>query len=269
MMLVWIIIEVLVLFLFYEFPPVKDEQECTEDSNSSPSSEKPQSPPCRTNADDGDTDIDDKVHHVTPSDSSSESSGKDNCSELDQSGKTSENYDNDWELPDSNFDGEKSLLLPSRPAAGLSINRTPNLSRRSPIQPITLYGTFEDSVAKEDLENSSAQTSNAVAVRLSFWKRVGKAQKHLLWLVSEVLREEIVLLLSVLFVTMFNQTAIEVYVCVWVCRGIETASCPGPRTSCALHVGLGTRLGLKNPIFDTAITNLYSRASDKGDGFNI
>lgn len=263
MMLVWIIIELLVLFLFYEFPPVKDEQECTEESNSSPSSEKPQSPPCRTNADDGDTDIDDKVHHVTPSDSSSESSGKDNYSELDESGKTSENYDNaDCELPDSN--GEKSLLLPSRPAAGLSINRTPNLSRRSPIQPNTLYGTFEDSVAKEDLENSSSQTSNSVAVRLSFWERVGKAQKHLLWLMSEFLREEIVLLLSVLFVTMFNQTAIEVYVCVWVCRGIEVVPFPGPRTNCALHVGLGTRLGLKSLILDTAFTKLYSRASDKG-----
>ena len=207
MMLVWIIIELLVLFLFYEFPPVKEE-ECSEESNPSPSSVEPHSP-CRTNTGNGDTDIDDKEYHVTPVQSDS-SSGKDNSCELDQSKK---NYNRtDCEPPDSNLEDEKSpLLLPSRPSTGLSINRTPNLSRRDPALPgNTLYGTFEDSVAKEDMEDSSSRTPNSVAARLSFWERVMKTQKHLWWLLLEFLREEIVVLLSVLFVTMFNQTTIEV-----------------------------------------------------------
>lgn len=41
-------------------------------------------------------------------------------------------------------------------------------------------------------------------------EKVGRLRKHVWWLISEFTREQIIVLLSVLFVTMFDQTAIEV-----------------------------------------------------------
>ena len=107
MALVWIAIELMVLFLFFEFPPVNDKEENDGESNPSPSSVvKPPSPDCRTNADD----VDDKLDHVTSDQSyfSSESKGNSGQFQI-----TSEDCRNatDYRTPDPNLSDEKSPLV--------------------------------------------------------------------------------------------------------------------------------------------------------------
>ena len=213
MALVWIAIELMVLLLFFEFPPVNDEEGSDSESNPSPSSlVKPPSPDCRTD------DVDDKLGHVT-SDQSDFSSGSNGNSS--QSQITSEDGRNatGYRTPDPNPSDEKlPLLLPSQPPVGLSMNRTPNLSRRGPIQfRGTSYGAVDDSIDKKDLENTSSLDSSAATIRVSLWERVRATLKRVFRLLLEFLREEIVVLLAILFVTMFTQTAVEVCVCVCVC----------------------------------------------------
>ena len=214
MALVWIAIELMVLFLFFEFPPVNDEEESDGESNPSPSSVvKPPSPDCRTNADD----VDDKLGHVTSDQSYFSSESKGNSGQFQITSKDCHNATG-YRTPDPNLSDEKSpLVLPSQSPVGPSINRTPSLSRHGPT-PFhgTSYGAVEDSIDKKDLENTSSLDSSAVAIRVSLREKVRTILKRVFWLLLEFLREEIVVLLSILFVTMFDQTAVEVCVCVCV-----------------------------------------------------
>ena len=75
------------------------------------------------------------------------------------------------------------------------------------------------SVNRPPLYNSNSNNPNEESVTVqsnegkpSFCQRIGRALRHLAWMISELLREEMVVLLAVLFVTMFSQTTTEVYV---------------------------------------------------------
>lgn len=50
------------------------------------------------------------------------------------------------------------------------------------------------------------------SVRISGYQRLMKARHYIVFVASQTVREEIVVLLAVLFLTVFSQTAIEVYI---------------------------------------------------------
>ena len=57
-----------------------------------------------------------------------------------------------------------------------------------------------------DIESSSQSVNESGRGRLT------RATQYVIFVVSQIIREEIVVLLAVLFLTMFSQTAIEVYI---------------------------------------------------------
>ena len=118
-----------------------------------------------------------------------------------------------------NFHKETSPLLSdysdsSTPEHRTAVTVMTNGVHSPALPPPPNYGSIqspvqeeEDSVSNyEDIVGEEGEYSSTV----SGADQLKKAGRYFIWIISELLREEIVVLLSVLFMTMFNQAAIEV-----------------------------------------------------------
>lgn len=175
MFIIWIIIEVLFLFLFYELPTVIENDSTT----------KPQSP----------------HHKTTPHSEHLPSGPSANIQQATIPGDSMSDY---AKTANGLLVGSQSTTVEVQNGGDGTSEQSPLLSRFS-VNKTTLYNT-----------NSKNQTEEAVAsesqvhVHPSCWQRLKKTGGHFVWSVSELLREEMVVLLAILFITMFSQTTTEV-----------------------------------------------------------
>ena len=167
--------EVLFIFTFYSLPPVKEElsvdkQQSPKHKNAAQSNRLHGGPTAAAHANI-------QVEGNIPDES---------LGEVTKSTKDMFKYSQSVQVQDG-AQSENSPLLPR-----LSVNRPP------------LYNS-----------NSNNPHEEAVTVRgnegkPSLCQRIDRALRHLAWMISELLREEMVVLLAILFVTMFSQTTTEV-----------------------------------------------------------
>lgn len=170
MVLVWTFIEILFIFLFFHLPTIKDEEDET-----APATENTQ--------------------EVTKEEEAEEEEEGEEV----KTSSTSGIYSNAV-AADSSRSGRgssHSLTSSSEDHAGLNMENEPLIARKSPnIQ----YGT-----------QPQEESYQPVKKRKSLWhSEIVGLVKHVLWALNEMLREEVVILLAVLFITLFNQMTLEV-----------------------------------------------------------
>lgn len=175
MTVIWIIVEVLFIFMFYSLPPVKEElsvdkQWSPKHKNAVQSNQLHSGPTAAAHANI-------QVEGNIPDES---------LGEVTKSTKDMFKYSQSVQVQDG-AQNENSPLLPR-----LSVNRPP------------LYNSNSNN------PNEGTVTVKGNERKPSFCQRIGRALRHLAWMSSELLREEMVVLLAVLFVTMFSQTTTEV-----------------------------------------------------------
>lgn len=171
MTIIWILVELLFIFMFYHLPPVKEEL----------SVDKQQSPKHNINT----AQVDQL--HVNVGPSAVEGSIPDeSLGEVTKSTKDMFKYSQSVQVQDGT-QSENSPLLPR-----FSVNRP------------SAYNSNSNNPHEE------AVTVQGNALKPSCCQRIASALRHLAWMISELLREEMVVLLAVLFVTMFSQTTTEV-----------------------------------------------------------
>ena len=178
MTIIWVIVEVLFILMFYHLPPVEEVLLL----------EKQRSPKHKNNA---------QVDHLHSGPTAAANNvliegniPDESLGEVTKSTKDMFKYSQSVQVQDG-APSENSPLLPH-----FSVNRPPTYCNNS---------------------NSNNPHEEAVTVQASEGKpnslcqRVGSALRHLAWMISELLREEMVVLLAILFITIFSQTTTEVY----------------------------------------------------------
>ena len=175
MTIIWIIMEVLFIFMFYKLPPIKEG--ITEEETSAQSQKHLNTSPSPNNPS---TNIQEEDDH----DQSLNEYGR-NVLACSQSAQVAVN-------PRSAID-ETSPLIPH-----FSVKRTASYNTNS-------NNHHEQSTARRTHDNNSC------------CHRVKRAGSHLVWSISELLREEMVVLLAILFTTMFSQTTTEVRTIMLLC----------------------------------------------------
>ena len=165
--------EVLFIFMFYHLPPVKEEL----------SVDKQQSPKHKNTAQV------DQLHGGSSTAANIQVEGSipdESLGEVTRSTKDMFKYSQSVQIQDGT-QSENSPLLPR-----FSVNRPPAYDSNS------------------NNPHEEAVTVRGGAMKPSSCQRIESALRHLAWMSSELLREEMVVLLAVLFVTMFSQTTTEV-----------------------------------------------------------
>lgn len=175
MTVIWIIVEVLFIFMFYQLPPVKEEMVPADGVQSSKQRNTTQSDQPHSGSLTANVQIEGSI-----------SSGS--ASEVTKSTKDMFKNSQSVQVQGSN-QSERSPLLPR-----FSVNGPTSTSSNNP-------RTHEEAV-----------TVQSDAIKPSLCWRIRKAFSHLMWMTSELLREEMVVLLAILFITMFSQTTAEVCV---------------------------------------------------------
>ena len=166
MTIIWILIEVLFIFLFYELPTVKEEQ--TEDKP------LPQSPRHRSSSQ--------LLSGPSPS-IQKEDVPDQSLRDYSESGLRYA-QSAEVQVTPSNDGGENTLFIPHT-------SRTAS------------YSTNCDDQLKEAATGESHQGG-------SCWQEVKKAGAKLVWSISQLFREEMIVLLTILFSTTFSETTTEV-----------------------------------------------------------
>ncbi len=196
MMVVWIIVEVLFLILFYELPQVKEKEE--EESQKSYVCSTGNA--SRTQA--SSTGLDRSGRESLETTIREEEEDKDNVlfkqpplETIKTSGALKSSLlVNDHDQRERRILDEKAPLLPNE------ANRLVS-STYGGTQTTAVEAKKEE---KEDLEGGQAP-------KLTLPEHgIRRARSYVLWLLSEFIREDIVVLLATIFVTIYNQTAIEV-----------------------------------------------------------
>ena len=175
MMIIWIILEAMFVVFFYELPPFKEEEESHDKSPSHRSVTQSE-----------------HLSIGSSADILEENAVEDSLSEVTKSTKDMFKYSHSVQIqvnPESS-QSENSPLLPH-----LSVQRTSSYNSNSNNQ-------HEEATTKESASDN---------VKHSCCQRVKNAGSHLMWMISELLREETVVLLATLFITMFSQTTTEVH----------------------------------------------------------
>ena len=170
MMVIWIIVEVMFLLMFYELPPINQDEEKD--------------------------DVKDDVKNEGENNSTSEERSL-------QQSDTSVKMDSDG-ISISQTQSTKDLFVNS-PRNCNPRNQDTKVNERTPLLPGESSGSINKSA--DDYGTRTEDDKMGVAVELTKLQRV---QKRVLWLLSEFMREEIVVLLAIIFVTVYNQTTIEV-----------------------------------------------------------
>ena len=172
MTVIWVIVEVLFVFTFYHLPPVKEEMVPADRAQPSKQRDVTQSNQPHS----GSLTANIPIEGSIPSGS---------VSEVTKSTKDM-------------FKNSQSVLV----QGGSKSERSPLLPRFSVNEPT--------SSSSNPRTHEGAVTVPSDAVKPSLCWRMRKALSHLTWMTSELLREEMVVLLAILFITMFSQTTTEV-----------------------------------------------------------
>lgn len=173
MTVLWVILEVMFLFMFYQLPSAVEPVGIDSDSKQQSSASE------------------DKEKYTDLSDENSVCEKNKNDVNID--GKTVNENTSKWSVDVDSATGET----------------TPLLSTQRNVQRYSLNKDIEQSesvVTEEDIERGGDTTG------VSGYSRLTKARRYIVFVVSRIIREEIVVLLAVLFLTVFSQTAIEVYI---------------------------------------------------------
>ena len=167
MVIIWIIIEVLFIFLFYELPPAKEEMTSEDKAHAALQGVKNES--------------DNMPSRPSPN--------------IQEAG-----------LPDD----DKSLKNHSK--NDVSVSSSLLYSKNGPDENSPLIPRFSTTTQYNTNTNNQHDdvTIEGRGRSRSCWQSVKGAGRHLMWSISELLREEMVVLLAVLFVTIFSQTTTEV-----------------------------------------------------------
>ena len=221
MMIVFIVIELLFLAFFFELPSVHEEDEEKEKGSSSRGSNKtPTSSlevqihtngqystanaqdPRTSSHSDGSSDC-----SITPSTIQIDSnrSGLQNQPKVNIPGDP--DLDSSCKLKDEDYFGEKDertplLVAEYGPPSGQSVD-----SHHEGISPSASAGSYGSVHAGSSEETGDVATTTTGKTCSERFRRL---RRHARWLLSEFMREEIVVLLAVICVTVFDQTSIEV-----------------------------------------------------------
>ena len=180
MVIIWIIIEVLFIFLFYELPPVKEEESGEEKPNVQFSKHTSKNSPSKNVP--GGTSANIQEAH-TP--------------------------DNNESLND--FSKNRKDMLGYSQSAQVQVNIPNNgPSENSPLLPRLVVNQTAQYNTNSNNQHEEATTDGG----RSCWHLTKKAGSHLMWCFSELLREEMIVLLAILFITMFSQTTTEARNCI-------------------------------------------------------
>ena len=225
MMIVFIVIELLFILFFFELPAVHEEEEEAEEKDSIQKTDKTSSQAhidtdgrCST-ATDGHLSCQQPERTPDHSDASSDCSVTATTIQIDGSRSAPQDrsktdtskdpLDSSCKLKDEDYFGGKvdedertPLLAECGPLSGQSVN-----SHHDEGVPHSTgsYGSVHSGSNEE-----TAVSATTAATGETCCEKVGRLRQHVWWLISEFTREQIIVLLAVLFVTMFDQTAIEV-----------------------------------------------------------
>ena len=175
MAIIWVIMEVLFVVMFYHLPPVEEEL----------SAEKQRSPKHKTQA----PAPVDQLHSGPMAAGNVQVEGdiqNESLGEVTKSTKDMFKYSQSVQVQDG-ASSENSPLLPH-----FSVNRPP------------LYNSNSNNPHEEAVTALGSEGNSPLC------EKIGSALRHLAWMISELLREEMVVLLAILFITMFSQTTTEV-----------------------------------------------------------
>lgn len=168
MTVLWVILEVMFLFLFYQLPSAVEPVGIDSDSKQQ----------------------------------SSASEDKEKCTDLsDENSVCEKNRTTDGETV------RKNTLKQSVDVDSSTGETTPLLSTQRNVHRYSLNKDIEQSVTKEG-HDSIERGGDTTGV--SGYDRLTKARRYIVFVVSRIIREEIVVLLALQFLTVFSQTAIEV-----------------------------------------------------------
>lgn len=178
MTFIWIIVEVLFVLMFYHLLPVKEK--LTIDEQRSPKHKNKAQV--------------DQLHNTGPPIAAANiqvegSIPDESLGDVTKSTKDMFKYSQSVQAQDGGAQSENSPLL-----LHFSVNKPPPY--------------YDNSNSSNPHEEAAAVQGNDE--RPSFCQRIGSALRHLVWMTSELLREEMVVLLAILFITMFSQTTTEV-----------------------------------------------------------
>ena len=175
MFIVWIIVEILFILLFFELPSVIENE----------STGKSQPPQLKT----------------TPHSEHLPSGPSANIQEATVPDESMRNYAKTISGQLGNTQPAKVEVRRGDDGGGASED-SPLISPH-PVNRTTSYNTNSNNQNEEGAVSVSHE-------HCSCWQSVKKAGNHLVWSVSELLHEEMVVLLAILFITIFSQTTTEV-----------------------------------------------------------
>lgn len=179
MTFIWVIVEVLFILMFYHLPPIKEE--LTVDEQRSPKHKN------RAQVD--------QLHNAGPPISAANIQVEGNIpdeslGDVTKSTKDMFKYSQSVQVQDGGAQSENSPLLPHF------------AETKSP--------PYYNSNSNNPNPHEAAEAIQGNDERRSFCQRIRSALRHLVWMISELLREEMIVLLAILFITMFSQTTTEV-----------------------------------------------------------